>query len=429
MDNKEYLPVNTPNDMKIMDGVKLTTYNNESEYLEITDDTDAIIDNNNDNNHNETEYLIQKTTEKVKPVKKREYWMDVLRVFANFLVVLTHSAYGKGLKVGSSNWNNVIMYNSFSRPCVPLFIMISGILFLNPKKEISCKKMFSVYILRIFKSYIFWTIYYNVFEENIYKYIYDRDNFYNYEKTITETINKTIVSKHNHLWYLNFVIGLYMVTPIIKKITPDRDITWYACIIFSIISILLPTLYEIFHDYYHIKEFSIIKNYTDSLIVELSGSYTAYYLLGYLLNKDFTKKIYVYLSIAVGVLGTVLTFILRYGYSLQKGKTDFTFANFNSFTVLMESIGMFVFFKYPIKKLVDGFIDNKPFKTTLMTLSDCSFGIYLLHFSILRLFKTFIPNGTFSSIWWVPTQALLIYFICLVIIFVLRKVSIFKVIT
>jgi len=64
-----------------------------------------------------------------------------------------------------------------------------------------------------------------------------------------------------------------------------------------------------------------------------------------------------------------------------------------------------------------------------MTLSDCSFGIYLFYFNILRIFKTFIHNGKYNSIWWVPTQAFIIYFICLIIIYILRKILIFKVIT
>ncbi|ORX59953.1 hypothetical protein BCR36DRAFT_342110 [Piromyces finnis] len=388
-----------------------------------------IIDNN------ELQTLIEKTTENgletpvERYVKKREYWMDALRVYANYLVVLTHTANTRSLKFGSKHYFISVFYNCFSRTCVPLFIMISGILFLNPKKELSCKTMFSKYIFRIFKSYLFWTVYYNVFEENIFKYIYNNKDFHNYKKTISSTILNTLVSNHNHLWYLNFVIGLYMVTPIIKKITPDRHITWYTCILFSIISQLIPTLHTIFYDYLKIKEFKVITNYTKSLLVEISGSYIVYYLLGYLLNKEFSKKIYIYLSYIIGILGTLLTFALRCGYSLYLKRTDFYFVDFHCINVVMESIGTFVFFKYPVKKYIDKLIEYKSFKKVLITLSDCSFGIYLLHYNIIRILKQAIPNDTYNTLWWVPVSSFIIYFISFIIIYFIRKISLFREIT
>jgi len=373
------------------------------------------------------EITVNEPIEKPKEKRKRIYWVDALRVFANFLVLLTHVAlrFDKS-KLGSKDWYILSFYNSVSRPCVPLFVMISGILFLNPKKEVTCKTMFSKYILRIFKSYVFWTLYYNVFEENIFKYINKKGNFKITDEVITETITKSIASNHNHLWYLNFVMGLYMVTPILKKITPDRSITWYACIIFSIVTQLVPTVHVALTNLFEVKEFSIIKTYTDGLKVEIAGSYVTYYLLGYLLNKDFSKKRYIYLSYFLGIIGTALTYVLKILYSLKLESNNFYFLDFNCIGVVLATIGTYVIFKYHLKGIIDYLVKFKLFEKILVVLSDCSFGIYLIHMSIQRISNEYIPINMYNPIIWAPVLTIIIYIISFIIIYALRMIPIFR---
>lgn len=47
-----------------------------------------------------------------------------------------------------------------SRFCVPVFIMISGAIFLNPDFDLSWEKLFKKYLRRIVVSYLIWQLIY-----------------------------------------------------------------------------------------------------------------------------------------------------------------------------------------------------------------------------------------------------------------------------
>lgn len=71
-------------------------------------------------------------------VSTRNYALDLIRVCAMCLVVLLHAS-----SVFVSYSENVTLagniLNSLSRPCVPLFVMLSGALLLNEAKQKDAK--------------------------------------------------------------------------------------------------------------------------------------------------------------------------------------------------------------------------------------------------------------------------------------------------
>ena len=79
-------------------------------------------------------------------MKKRLLWIDVLRIIAIFSVIVMHvignTTYTLNINNTIYNIINVILYS-----VMPLFVMISGILFLD--KDINYKDLFKKYILRI----------------------------------------------------------------------------------------------------------------------------------------------------------------------------------------------------------------------------------------------------------------------------------------
>ena len=89
----------------------------------------------------------------MKKGNERTAYFDYLRVFATFAVVILH--------LSGQNWNNTNVngfewrvfngYDSLVRWAVPVFVMISGALFLD--RNISPKKIYSKYVLRLFVSF------------------------------------------------------------------------------------------------------------------------------------------------------------------------------------------------------------------------------------------------------------------------------------
>jgi len=402
---------------------------NESDSL-LSDENEPMIPKNE--NQLEDEPITPNVEEIVKPKPKRVYWVDLLRVFACYLVIMTHSSkkFIKGFpKVGTYDWKMLTAYNALARPCVPFFIMISGIFFLNPNKKITIKQIFSKYVFRILKGYFFWSIYYNVIERY---FIYYNPNVHLDMNLVKYALTRIILGGGHALWYLNFVIGLYICTPIIKKITSDREIAWYAVIIFSITSQLIPTVGNILEKYYDYPGLAkIIRTYNDGLYLEIAGNYTTFYILGYLLSsKEIKRRIYIYLYYIVGVLGLFLTFFYRYKMSYKTKRNDFSVAEFYSFNVVMMTVGAFMFFKYTLNHIIEPLMNIEILKKILMSFSECSFGMYLIHMAILRAYNYFgISILLHNTLFWVPIYALIVYLTCFIIIFLLRKISFFRIVT
>lgn len=75
-------------------------------------------------------------------LEKRRYYLDVLRIVAICAIVLLHVAgsYWYQLSVYTSEWQAINLYDCITRWGVPVFVMISGALFLDPAREQPIKK-------------------------------------------------------------------------------------------------------------------------------------------------------------------------------------------------------------------------------------------------------------------------------------------------
>ena len=76
--------------------------------------------------------------------KNRIVYADLLRIIATFAVIVLHVSVSKWYEspIREYNWQMFNIYDSLVRWSVPVFVMISGMFFLNPNKEIDFKKVF-----------------------------------------------------------------------------------------------------------------------------------------------------------------------------------------------------------------------------------------------------------------------------------------------
>ena len=94
-------------------------------------------------------------------------WLDVVRFVAMFTVVCCHSADPFNFYPGEppANIDQIkfwgAAYGSFLRPCVPLFVMITGALLLPLKDDTSV--FYKKRISRVFWPFLIWSVLYNLF--------------------------------------------------------------------------------------------------------------------------------------------------------------------------------------------------------------------------------------------------------------------------
>lgn len=140
--------------------------------------------------------------------ENRIIYLDRLRILASFLVVIIHisALFFYNYTVDSSTWMLSTFFNCMARTAVPLFIFISGAIYLGTNKNITIKKLL-YNIIRIIIIFILWDFIYAL-----------RDNINDLSKVFISMINYKY-----HLWYLLTYISLLSLVPILKLICKENN--------------------------------------------------------------------------------------------------------------------------------------------------------------------------------------------------------------
>ena len=180
--------------------------------------------------------------------KERLIYPDILRIVSVFGVLVIHSIsiFWDNIPVKTGSWAAFACIDSIFRFVVPVFVMISGMFMLSPEKDRGIKNLYSKNILHILTSFIFWSFLYALF------------NNIPTNPEICFSIKDFILSfikGEYHLWFLFMIAGLYIVTPILRKIINDKKLTeyflaiWFVFCLFANFAKLIPhfgnTIFEV----------------------------------------------------------------------------------------------------------------------------------------------------------------------------------------
>lgn len=101
---------------------------------------------------------------------QRIVYLDLLRIMATFAVIFLHvTAVEVNSFSFSRNWYIATIGDSLVRWSVPVFVMISGALFLNSNKEVTCAEILKKRIPRLLLAYAFWSVLYALLDGFIMK--------------------------------------------------------------------------------------------------------------------------------------------------------------------------------------------------------------------------------------------------------------------
>lgn len=294
---------------------------------------------------------------------KRILWFDLLRIFATLAVILIHCCSGfQKWAPTEFNWQLCGFLNGISRWCVPVFVMISGALFL--KSEQSINKLFKKNILRIITAFCFWTVVYGIFNLVV-------------KKTGLKLALGEMIVGHYHLWFLFMIAGLYLAVPLLKKITESEKLTAYFLVLSLIFAFIIPMGID-FLSLFSESFANPLEKISDNINLKIVCGYTGYFVLGYFLSKtDFSikQRKLIYIASALGFASTV---VLSAAFSYLKNTTVDMFYGYFSLTVLLEAAGVFTLFKYGKFKFA------QKHEKAVFALSKYSFGVYLVHPLVLE---------------------------------------------
>ena len=146
----------------------------------------------------------------------RKQFLDVLRVLATCAVVLMHVLTGATDVTDASivpEYRSLLLsVMDLVTWCVPIFLLISGYLFLNPERTLTYPVMIKKYCRRIALAILLFGVPYAASElvvaERTFRIM-----------MIPEALKMTLTGHTwSHMWYLYLILFLYLITPLLKKV-------------------------------------------------------------------------------------------------------------------------------------------------------------------------------------------------------------------
>lgn len=166
----------------------------------------------------------------------KKYYFDVLRLLATFAVVVMHTSSAFGNLENSLSEADVFsysMYHDITTFAVPVFVMISGALFLSPERDTSYPILISKYVRRIVLALIIFGLPMCLLE-----------TFFSHESMAKAFLNLLLGRSWTHMWYLYMLICLYLLTPMLKAFlqTESRRTVEFVLLVLFVLSSVLPML-------------------------------------------------------------------------------------------------------------------------------------------------------------------------------------------
>lgn len=339
----------------------------------------------------------------------RKIYIDLLRILACFSVILLHSAaqYWYDIPVTSLRWVVCNSYDAVSRFGVPVFVMISGMLFLSREGEVSIRRLYRNNILRLAVAYAIWSVIYG---------LWDCRQWMGAEGVTWKDYVSEMIMGRYHLWFVPMMIGIYMLLPVIKTFTDygGRKLIEYFLLLFVVIQIIRNTILI-----YNVP--AIGKVLIELLDVQMVCSYVGYFVWGYYLYRYPPGKRSCRIWYVLGILGAFLAAAVSSVVSVHNGgPSAAAFDSYSVFTFL-ASIAVFLFFQEKVSSHQWGNMGCK----VIGELSANTFGTYLVHLWVLELFQNRgLDSMTVDSVIGIPLLAVLCFLSCNVIIAVLRRIPV-----
>lgn len=282
--------------------------------------------------------------------------LDYIRSLAIIFVIFIHSmGFINTIQVFEEAYFVRVILDSIIYSGVPLFVMLSGALLLGKQEHIL--QFFRKRFKRILTPFILWSLL-------IYTILYIQDGGRSIHQFLLTYIYKTLTTGvYGIYWYIYLIIGLYLITPILRKVCQDKISCLYTIIIIFVLYIIQ----------YLFPDVSICKRFASSNLLYI-GYYIAGYAISFLfkLHKRYKEVI---LSLFICILLYISSRIILDIYNIRV-----TYIN----DILTIIISILIY-----SVLMNIKIESKCFNRITSFISKTSYGIYLTHFVFISILVKF----------------------------------------
>ncbi len=360
-------------------------------------------------------------------MKKRLLWAEILKILAIFGVILLHVSAPFLIPFeNSADWWVGNMYDSFSRWCVPLFVMVSGALILPGAGKQPLRDFLLTRVRRILVPFLVWSAVYFLYRIHIKGDDLTLSRFF--PMLLTEPI-------FYHLWFIYMLIVLYLFAPaaaIFLQEAPKKH-AWYLVALWFLWASILP-----FIDQPLGLGTYFTPDLDDYSPLKLSG----YFLLGYMLKDRQVRSGWpLLLALLVFLIGGAATVVGTYLMSAFRGEFHPFFYKYFSITVVAMTVTLFLLVKSIFHTRMETTAEgeqkirmNSP--KILQKIGMSVFGVYLVHALVLELLRDGIFGFTIdhtsafgvelAPAVGIPVFAASIFLVSLVPVLVIRFIPILR---
>lgn len=335
-------------------------------------------------------------------IQDREHlvWCDALRLLAFFLLLCCHAAdpfyasaayasAGQSVDQELVQWG--MRWGSLVRPCVPLFVMLTGVLLL-PVRQTSVQ-FYKRRIPRVFFPFLLWSVAYymtpwitgvlGMDSSVVYK-------LFSWAESDSQALSDSL---HNvaripyafsfiacHMWYIYMLIGLYLYLPIFSAWV-ERASKKEMEVFLGIWT--LSTFLPYFTQYISKYSFGTCEWNSFGLFYYFAG-FNGYLLLGHYIHRyvNLSLSKTLLLSLPMLLVGFVITY---WGYTYIVDLPDKTpemvelFWTYCSPNVLLMTLAFFLLMRHV------NIPSDSPVARWLAHFTVCGFGVYMIHYYFVYL--------------------------------------------
>lgn len=335
--------------------------------------------------------------------------VDLIRTVAITMVIMYHAT-TEPYKVGDPVlWLSVSVYQSLVLMGVPLFVMLSGALLLQPSKVDEPIRVFmKKRLARIGIAFVFWSAIYFAW-----------DYFINHAAVTPYYIAKSMLNggAYYQFWFIYLIMGLYLVTPILRPLVAyaKRNILRYFLVLWLVGAVAVPL-------------FGLITGLGVDANLFFLGGCLGYFVLGwYLIGVNVKTKILM-LLLVVGIACTILGMVLMTFFVHIPDQTYFFTFNLSANIVLASVAVYLLLAKYPANWPGP---QHPRLNWLVRAISANTLPIFFMHAIILEIFNRGllglqISLNQISPVVEIPLVTAATLFLCLGLTLAMKKVPVLR---
>ena len=339
---------------------------------------------------------------------------DLIRTLAIGLVVLLHASNEalEASSVSATDWWTAAVYKSLSLSCVPLFVMLSGALLLQPAKlnepiRVFLKKRLS----RLGLAFAFWSGVYIAWSFYVTQYPVTLGNIG------LSVVKSLFTGAYYQFWFIYLIVGLYLITPILRVVVAyghQRVIRYLVALWFAGVAVV-PLM-------------QLASGYSLEPAVFVLGGFVGFFVLGSYLQKIKLQSTLLYGLLIASFVSIIFGLWLTNSPFKALGQGNFFFG----YLTLPAIVGSAALFLILLKFPPDWPGTNHPtVRRVVQAISKNTLPIFLFHVLILESFERGffgfkLSFTTLNPIVEIPLLAALTFFITFGLVLVMRRVPILK---